>query len=273
MQNVIGIEDKVEHAKKIIEEGIKKYPRIAVASSFGKDSMVVIDLARKVDPKIAIFSVMTPYKPKESFAYIKEMDELLNLEVIVHYAGQEAPDELKFLEKRLKLYSDLDKRAKTYIFELNKGLKERFGADTTKEVKLYAIQPSLCCDLYKTEVTKRAVKNLDAWICGLRKDEGRTRIDYKYVEDKGDGLIKINPIIDFTEEEVLMHLKENDIPLHPWYNKEFPDGKRYRSLGCAPCTVPILPIQKERDGRWFGTSKCGGECGIHTQSLKDGAGI
>lgn len=266
------LKNKGEHAKKIIREAIEKYPKIGVACSFGKDSMVVVHLAREVDPKIPIFSIMTPYKPKESFSYIKKMDKLLNLNVTVHFAGQEAPEDLKYLGERLKLYKDLDKRAKGYTYELNKGLKEKFGIDKG-EVKLYEIEPSLCCDIYKTEVTRRAVKDLDAWICGLRKDEGRTRIDYKYVEEKG-GLMKINPIIDFSEDDVFNYLKENNVPLHPWYSKEFPDGRKYRSLGCAPCTVPILPEQKERDGRWIGTSKCGGECGIHTQTLKGwGEGI
>jgi phosphoadenosine phosphosulfate reductase len=80
--------------------------------------------------------------------------------------------------------------------------------------------------------------------------------------------MKINPILTFTEEEVLQYLRDNNIPLHPWYEMEFEDGRRYRSLGCATCTKPIYPEQLEREGRWIDTSKCGGECGIHTQQLK-----
>ena len=71
-----------------------------------------------------------------------------------------------------------------------------------------------------------------------------------------------------TVQDAIDYLRDNGIELHPWYNKEFPDGRRIRSLGCAPCTVPIYDHQQERNGRWQGTSKCGGECGIHTQVLK-----
>ena len=65
------MEEKVEHAKQLIEETIRNYPRVAVACSFGKDSMVTIHLAREVDPDIKIFAVMTPYKPKEPFDYLR----------------------------------------------------------------------------------------------------------------------------------------------------------------------------------------------------------
>jgi 3'-phosphoadenosine 5'-phosphosulfate sulfotransferase (PAPS reductase)/FAD synthetase len=307
------MKEKIRHAKKLIDDAVKKYPRIAVACSFGKDSMVVTHLARTVKPEIPVFSNMTPFKPKESFSYIKRTDELLNLNVVVHYSGQEPPEDLKYLTKsnRLILHPDLDIKVRGYAEELRKSLRQGLSkkpdisiyelipslasdvkadrdleeridkyeeelkenlkkgyGDNPDEMKLYKILPSLCCDFYKTKVFRRALKDFDAWITGLRKDEGRTRIEYNDVEETWGGLVKVNPIIPFTKEEVFQYLKDNNIPLHPWYNMVFPDGKRYESLGCAPCTVPILPTQKERDGRWIGTSKCGGECGIHTQRLK-----
>ena len=63
-------------------------------------------------------------------------------------------------------------------------------------------------------------------------------------------------------------MEDNDIPAHPWYEKTFSDGKKIRSLGCAPCTVPVHDYESERDGRWKGTNKRAGECGIHTQPLR-----
>ncbi len=261
------LEQKVEIASKVLREAIEKNPNIAVACSFGKDSMVTVDLARKVKPDIPVFSIMTPYKPKDTFTYIQKMDKLLNLNVEVHYAGHTVPKELEFLGDRLKLYPEIASRAENYTIELNNHLNKILG-EVINEVRLYEIQPSLCCNLYKTEVTRRAVKEYDAWICGLRKDESLSRAKYKYMENNGDGLIKINPIIDFSEKDVLDYLKDRGIPLHPWYTKEFTDGRRYRSLGCEPCTSPIYPEQKERDGRWKDSLKCGGECGIHTQQLK-----
>ena len=63
-------------------------------------------------------------------------------------------------------------------------------------------------------------------------------------------------------------MKDNDIPIHPWYQKKFSDGRKIRSLGCAPCTVPIFDYEAERDGRWRNTDKNAGECGIHTMPLR-----
>jgi phosphoadenosine phosphosulfate reductase len=113
--------------------------------------------------------------------------------------------------------------------------------------------------MLKVEPTREAVKNLDCWISGLRNTEGRTRKDYREIERKGD-LIKINPILTWTEADVWRYMAFRKLDIHPWYKQG------YRSLGCAPCSNPggIL----ERDGRWKGTSKCGGECGIHTNQLK-----
>jgi len=113
--------------------------------------------------------------------------------------------------------------------------------------------------MLKVNPTKAAVSNLDAWITGLRNTEGRTRVDYQEIENKG-GLIKINPILTFTEAEIWRYISTRGIEPHPWYRKD------YRSIGCAPCSNPGGEL--ERDGRWKDTSKCGGECGIHTQILK-----
>ncbi len=73
------MEDKIEHAKKLIEDAVRNYPKIAVACSFGKDSMVAIHLAREVDPEIKIFSIMTQLKPRETFDYLRLMNEKMNL--------------------------------------------------------------------------------------------------------------------------------------------------------------------------------------------------
>jgi phosphoadenosine phosphosulfate reductase len=85
--------------------------------------------------------------------------------------------------------------------------------------------------LLKVEPAKVAVKNLDAWICGLRCTEGITRGNFKEIENKG-GLIKVNPILTFTEAEVWRYIATRGIEPHPLY------GKGYRSLGCAPCSAP-----------------------------------
>ncbi len=136
--------------------------------------------------------------------------------------------------------------------------------------KLYETNPDRCCDILKVEPVKRAVKemNVTCWVTGLRCTEGRTRTDFKEVEERDKGLIKLNPILIWKEREVWQYLALNGVKVNPLY------AEGYRSLGCAPCTK-ITNEEDERAGRWIGTSKCGGECGIHTRPLKTmmGAGI
>lgn len=251
----MALDKKISHAKEIIEFAVKKYKKIAVACSFGKDSMTTVHLARQVNPVIPVFSIMTQFKPNETFKYLREMNKKMKLGVMVYIVADKVPKGLKEKDIKVKLLSP-----KKFIQATAKIKKQ-----TNKEI--YEVNPDECCQLLKVGPTREAVKNLDAWICGLRNTEGRTRADYQEMEKKG-GLMKINPILNFTEEDVLNYLKRHKIPLHPWYRKKFPDGRKYRSLGCAPCTTPIFDSQLERDGRWKNTSKCGGECGIHTQTLK-----
>jgi len=241
------MEDKIEHAKKLIGEAIRDYPKIAVACSFGKDSMVTVHLAREVDPEIKIFSIMTRYKPRETLDYLRLMNEKMNLGTTVYMVADSIPQALQDGPLEVILLP-------TEEFNLKKSQIE-----THNGRKIYEIDPNECCRLLKVDSTKVAVSSLDAWITGLRCTEGQTRVDYQEIEEKG-GLIKINPILTFTEAEIWRYMSTRGIEPHPWY------GKGYRSLGCAPCSGPGGEF--ERDCRWKDTSKCGGECGIHTQRLK-----
>ncbi len=129
--------------------------------------------------------------------------------------------------------------------------------------KLYATDPNRCCDILKVQPTRRAIEdmNVACWVTGLRSTEGRTRTDFQEVEERDKGLIKLNPILIWHEREIWQYLALYKVPVNPLY------AKGYRSLGCAPCTR-ITTGPDERGGRWLGTSKCGGECGIHTRPLK-----
>ena len=128
---------------------------------------------------------------------------------------------------------------------------------------LYESAPDRCCDILKVEPTRRAIEEMDVacWVTGLRCTEGRTRTDFQEIEERDRGLVKLNPILIWYEREVWQYLALNRVPVNPLY------AKGYRSLGCAPCTR-ITTSPDERAGRWVGTSKCGGECGIHTRPLK-----
>lgn len=139
-----------------------------------------------------------------------------------------------------------------------------FSNDQEIPDKLYEIDPDRCCDILKVEPVRRAVQemNVKCWITGLRCTEGRTRTNYREVEELDKGLIKLNPILLWYEREVWEYLALYNVPVNPLYKEG------YRSLGCGPCTK-ISQGEDERAGRWIGTSKCGGECGIHTRPLLD----
>jgi phosphoadenosine phosphosulfate reductase len=133
--------------------------------------------------------------------------------------------------------------------------------------RLYATDPDRCCDILKVKPTRWAVEEMGVkcWITGLRCTEGRTRTDFKEVEERDTDLVKLNPILIWKEREVWQYLALYGVKVNPLY------AEGYRSLGCGPCTK-ITNDDNERAGRWIGTSKCGGECGIHTRPLKNVAG-
>ncbi len=146
-----------------------------------------------------------------------------------------------------------------------------FQNDAKIPKQLYATDPDRCCDILKVRPTRRAIEEMEVkcWVTGLRCTEGRTRTDFLEVEERDRDLIKLNPILIWNEREVWQYLAINKVRVNPLYAQGF------RSLGCAPCTR-ISTTGDERAGRWIGTSKCGGECGIHTRPLKinlDGDGI
>ena len=152
----------------------------------------------------------------------------------------------KFMEEAVARHPELK------VFENTEKIPDR----------LYDTDPDKCCDILKVKPTRWAIKELKAkcWVTGLRCTEGRTRTDFKEVEEKDKGLIKLNPILIWKEREVWQYLALNQVPVNPHY------AEGYRSLGCVPCTH-ITHDENERAGRWAGTSKCGGECGIHTRPL------
>ena len=122
---------------------------------------------------------------------------------------------------------------------------------------LFARDPGLCCQLRKVEPLARTLAGYEAWITGVRRDEGPTRADTPLVTwDEKNGLVKVNPLATWTFDEVLAYADEHDVIVNPLVH----DG--YPSIGCAPCTRRVAPGEDPRAGRWAGLDKT--ECGLHT---------
>ncbi|MFG1859015.1 phosphoadenylyl-sulfate reductase [Actinomadura geliboluensis] len=122
--------------------------------------------------------------------------------------------------------------------------------------RLFGRNPDLCCHLRKVEPLGRALEGYMAWFSGIRRDETASRRDRKVVEwDRKRGMVKVNPILDWSQEDMDNYIADNGVLVNPLHY----DG--YPSIGCAPCTRPVAPGEDPRSGRWAGMGKT--ECGIH----------
>lgn len=115
-----------------------------------------------------------------------------------------------------------------------------------------------CCNIRKIEPLKRALEGLEVWITGLRSAQSITREEMKLVEwDEAFNLIKVNPLINWSEEEVWNYIKTNHVPYNKLHDQGFP------SIGCAPCTRAIKDGEDVRAGRWWWETPEHKECGLH----------
>ena len=114
-----------------------------------------------------------------------------------------------------------------------------------------------CCELRKVRPLQRALQGVDAWITGLRREQSQNRKAMRIVEwDEGYGLLKVNPLIDWSLDATVAYLAANEVPDNPLHRQGF------ISIGCAPCTRAIAPGEDARAGRWWWESS-GKECGLH----------
>lgn len=121
---------------------------------------------------------------------------------------------------------------------------------------LYRRDPDLCCRINKVEPLRKALEGARCWINGRRRDQSTTRASIAVVERYEGGLHKVDPLAAWSAADTYSYMQKHSIPEHPLFEKG------YASIGCAPCTRPILAGEDERAGRWAGSSKT--ECGIHT---------
>ncbi|MGH7821499.1 MAG: phosphoadenylyl-sulfate reductase, partial [Candidatus Binatia bacterium] len=121
---------------------------------------------------------------------------------------------------------------------------------------LYSRDPDLCCAINKVAPLREALQGVRCWINGRRRNQSSLRRAISIVERYEGGVHKVNPLVNWTSQDTHRYLVQHGIPEHPLFEKG------YASIGCAPCTRPILAGEDERAGRWSGTGKT--ECGIHT---------
>ncbi|NQT29904.1 MAG: phosphoadenylyl-sulfate reductase [Candidatus Saganbacteria bacterium] len=216
----LNFKEKVERSLDLISEAYKK---------FG-DGLVIANSLGK--DSVAVWDLAKRVSPK-----------IRGFIVTTRFKPKETK---KFMQETVAKYPEMK------VFENNAKIAD----------KLYKTDPDKCCDILKVQPTRWAIKEMkiNCWVTGLRCTEGRTRTDFKEVEERDKGLIKLNPILIWKEREVWQYLALYQVGVNPLYKEG------YRSLGCEPCTH-ISSDDDERAGRWIGTSKCGGECGIHTRPL------
>jgi len=201
--------------------------KIALSSSLSIEDQVLTDLIEKIDKDARIFTLDTGRLFPETYSLIDKTNIRYNIKLEVLF-----PD-----------YKEVEKMVKTEGINLFYA-----GIDQRK----------LCCNVRKLQPLKRAFKGLDVWICGLRREQSVTRQAVQLVEwDENNGLIKLNPLINFTEQEVWDYIKKNSVPYNKLHDKGFP------SIGCQPCTRAIEPGEDIRAGRWWWENPEQKECGLH----------
>jgi phosphoadenosine phosphosulfate reductase len=128
--------------------------------------------------------------------------------------------------------------------------------DAEHGAELHQRDPDLCCSLRKVQPLATALAGYAAWGSGVRRDEAATRAGTRVVDwDAKRGMVKVNPLAAWTQDDVDAYLAEHQVPVNPLQELG------YASIGCAPCTRPVAPGEDPRAGRWAGRGKT--ECGLH----------
>jgi len=196
-------------------------PDAVLTMSFQHEGVVIAHLLRDVAPDTPIFFIDTGYHFPETIAYRDELVARFGLPV----------------------------RNLTSVMPRSEFLA-KYGDD------LHQRDPDLCCKINKVEPMQLALRGVRAWINGRRRDQAVTRGKMPIVERLQGGIVKVNPLANWSSRDVYRYLTEHDIPMNPLFEQG------YTSIGCAPCTRPVLAGEDERAGRWAGKGKV--ECGLHT---------
>ena len=222
-----GFESK--SPQEILEWAFEQYgARVGIASSFGLEDMVLIDMASKITKQFTVFTLDTGRLHEETYLTMDRTRSHYGISIQSYFPDTEAVQKLE--------------REKGF-FSFKESLENR------KE----------CCAIRKVEPLSRALSSLDAWITGIRRDQNVTRTDIQKVGEDTDRppLIKINPIADWSLAQVQDYIEKNKVPTNPLHKQNYP------SIGCAPCTRPIEEGEDIRAGRWWWENPDHKECGLH----------
>jgi phosphoadenosine phosphosulfate reductase len=206
--------------------------RVALVSSFGAESAVLLHLAAQVDRHVPVIFIDTLMLFPETLAYQEALARRLGLTDI----RRVEPD-----------------RAALFLND--------------PDAVLHRSDANLCCGLRKTRVLETALSGLDGWISGRKRFQGGSRAELETFErDPASGRIKINPLAGCNAADLHAYMDRDDLPRHPLVARGYP------SIGCAPCTTPVAAGEDPRAGRWRGRGKteCGihldGERGIRRRA-------
>ena len=217
----------------VLDFAYRNFDNIAISFS-GAEDVVLVDMASRINPDLQVFSLDTGRLHIETYRFLEQVRERYDIKLEVL-----SPDTAQ-LEK----------------FVREKGLYS-FYRDGHKE----------CCGVRKIVPLRRKLHAVDAWITGQRKDQSPTRATVPVMEadaafsTDGHTLYKFNPLSNWSSEQVWTYIRENDVPYNELHNRG------YISIGCEPCTRPVLPNQHERAGRWWWEEATMKECGLHAGNI------
>ena len=200
----------------------------AIASSFGVEDIVLIDLAARHAPRLRVLTLDTGRLPAETYEVMEEVRRKYRIAIETWVPAGAAVERLV---------------GEKGFFSFRQGIDER------KE----------CCGIRKLEPLARALAGRSAWLTGLRREQSVTRAGVEVVElDRAHGgILKLNPLASWTEAQVWHYAREHRVPLNGLHARGYP------SIGCAPCTRAVLPGEDVRAGRWWWESPEHKECGLH----------
>jgi phosphoadenosine phosphosulfate reductase len=223
-----GVDQSSPHA--VLEKALSLWhPRIALASSFSLEDAVITHLLMEIRKDAVIFALDTGRLNPETYECAESLRRRYGLTIQWYFPENTAVEQL----------------------ERDKGLFSfRDSVENRKE----------CCGIRKVVPLKRALSGLDAWITGLRREQSVTRTELGVVEVDASnrGIFKINPIANWTLEDLWAFVHKHNIP----FNRLYDQG--YTSIGCAPCTRAIQPGEDQRAGRWWWENPEHKECGLHS---------